>query len=74
MTEEPNPPELPPVFWDAKMVLVLLALVVVVLGLACGPPVVRGWHLGYNSLTDNRCETRVGLQWCGRAARGESGE
>jgi hypothetical protein len=67
--DQPNDPDLK-VFWDAKMILLLLLLLAVFLMLAEGPPIVRGWHLGRDPWTDNACETRLGLQWCGRAERG----
>jgi hypothetical protein len=40
-------------------------LIFVLLVIAWGPPVWSGWHLGYTGATDNACETRLGLQWCG---------
>jgi hypothetical protein len=41
-----------------------IAVLLVVGGIAWGPPLVAGRHLGYNAGTDYGCETRLGLQWC----------
>lgn len=51
--------------WEKPIVLAIV-LIVLVLAIAWIPPIVQGWHLGYNSATDHYCETRLGLQWCGR--------
>jgi hypothetical protein len=49
------------------MILLIVAVILVGAALAWGPPIVRGWHLGHDFWTDSSCETRLGLQWCGRA-------
>ena len=45
--------------------LLIAVLATALLLVAWGPPVVHGWHLGYNAATDSSCETLLGVQWCG---------
>jgi hypothetical protein len=45
--------------------LLIVILLLIALAIVFIPPIAAGWHIGYNAATDEVCENRVGIQWCG---------
>jgi hypothetical protein len=50
----------------SSLIILTITVVTVAVALAVAwlPPTINGFHLGYNSATDNACETWAGLQFC----------